>query len=49
MFNHYSDCAGNDFPDNPANTQPEDWMQIGPYAYPGQGNAKQPGTAGRGG
>jgi len=31
--------AGEDFPDNPANTQPEDWMQIGAYAYPGQGTA----------
>lgn len=30
--------AGEDFPDNPANTQPEDWMQVG-TAYPGQGNA----------
>ena len=29
--------AGNDFPDNPANTQPDDWMKIGTYAYPGQG------------
>jgi hypothetical protein len=29
--------AGEDFPDNPANTQPENWMEIGPYAYPGQG------------
>jgi hypothetical protein len=26
-----------DFPDNPANTQPTDWTQIGTYAYPGQG------------
>ncbi len=31
--------AGNDFPDNPANTQPDDWTQIGTYAYPGQGTA----------
>jgi hypothetical protein len=31
--------AGEDFPDNPANTQPEDWMQVGSYAYPGQGTA----------
>jgi hypothetical protein len=31
--------AGEDFPDNPANTQPDDWMQIGTYAYPGQGTA----------
>jgi hypothetical protein len=30
---------GEDFPDNPANTQPEDWMQIETYAYPGQGTA----------
>jgi hypothetical protein len=28
-----------DFPDNPANTQPSDWTQIGAYAYPGQGQA----------
>ncbi len=28
-----------DFPDNPANTQPADWAQIGAYAYPGQGLA----------
>ncbi len=28
-----------DFPDNPANTQPDDWTQIGAYAYPGQGRA----------
>ena len=28
-----------DFPDNPANTQPTDWTQIGAYAYPGQGQA----------
>ena len=27
--------SSNDFPDNPANTQPDDWMQIGKYAYPG--------------
>jgi hypothetical protein len=26
--------AGNDFPDNPANTQPENWTEIGRYAYP---------------
>jgi len=32
-------AAGEDFPDNPANTQPEDWMQVGKYAYPGQGTA----------
>jgi hypothetical protein len=32
-------AAGEDFPDNPANTQPDDWMQIGTYAYPGQGTA----------
>jgi hypothetical protein len=25
------------FPDNPANTQPDDWAQIGANAYPGQG------------
>lgn len=28
-----------EFPDNPANTQPTDWMQIGAYAYPGEGLA----------
>ncbi len=28
-----------DFPDNPANTQPADWAQIGPLAYPGEGQA----------
>ena len=28
-----------DFPDNPANTQPTDWTQIGTYAYPGDGQA----------
>ena len=28
-----------DFPDNPANTQPDDWTKIGDYAYPGQGLA----------
>ena len=32
-------AAGDDFPDNPANTQPGDWLQIGTYAYPGQGSA----------
>ena len=31
--------AGEKFPDNPANTQPDDWLQIGKYAYPGQGTA----------
>jgi hypothetical protein len=31
--------AGDEFPDNPANTQPEDWTKIGTYAYPGQGSA----------
>ncbi len=30
--------AGTDYPDNPANTQPSDWNQIGMYAYPDQGN-----------
>jgi len=29
-------AAGEDFPDNPANTQPEDWKKVGTYAYPGQ-------------
>jgi hypothetical protein len=33
-------AAGEDFPDNPANTEPEDWMQVGSYAYPGQGSAR---------
>jgi hypothetical protein len=28
-----------DFPDNPADTQPTDWAQIGKYAYPDQGQA----------
>ena len=28
-----------DFPDNPADTQPTDWAQIGEYAYPGQDHA----------
>jgi len=31
--------AGDEFPDNPANTQPADWMQVGAYAYPGQEDA----------
>jgi hypothetical protein len=31
--------AGMDYPDNPANTQPSDWTQVGAYAYPGQGTA----------
>jgi len=31
--------AGLDFPDNPANTEPDDWAQIGNYAYPNQGQA----------
>ena len=31
--------AGNSFPDNPANTEPLDWAQIGSYAYPVQGDA----------
>ncbi len=29
--------AGDEFPDNPANTEPADWSQIGTYAYPGTG------------
>lgn len=33
--------AGLDFPDNPANTQPADWLQINQYAYPGQGQANR--------
>jgi hypothetical protein len=32
-------AAGSDFPDNPADNQPEDWAQIGSYAYPGRGQA----------
>ncbi|MFH1523882.1 MAG: hypothetical protein ABIF04_02860 [Chloroflexota bacterium] len=31
--------AGLGYPDNPADTQPTDWTQIGEYAYPGQGQA----------
>ncbi len=31
--------AGADFPDNPADDQPEDWSQIASYAYPGTGEA----------
>jgi hypothetical protein len=34
--------VGLDFPDNPADTQPTDWTQIGEYAYPGQGQAGGP-------
>jgi len=30
-----------DFPDNPADTQPSDWLNIGDYAYPGLGEADQ--------
>jgi hypothetical protein len=29
------------FPDNPANTEPDDWSRIGTYAYPDQGNSSQ--------
>jgi hypothetical protein len=32
-------AAGLDFPDNPADTEPDDWSQIGDYAYPNQGQA----------
>jgi hypothetical protein len=32
--------AGENFPDNPANTQPGDWMQINKFAYPLEGNAE---------
>jgi hypothetical protein len=32
--------AAEDFPDNPANTQPDNWMNISSYAYPGLGNAE---------
>jgi len=32
-------AAGEDFPDNPANTQPGDWMQVGTYSFPGEGGA----------
>jgi hypothetical protein len=31
--------AGSDFPDNPANTQPDDWRNIADYADPSQGTA----------
>lgn len=31
--------SGLDFPDNPANTQPEDWLEIRDWAYPGGGLA----------
>ncbi|MGA2503544.1 MAG: hypothetical protein ABSG01_05575 [Anaerolineales bacterium] len=31
--------AGDEFPDNPANTEPADWSQVGAYAYPGEGIA----------
>ena len=31
--------ANLDFPDNPADTQPSDWAQIGSYAYPDQEQA----------
>jgi hypothetical protein len=34
-------AAGMEFPDNPANTQPDDWMQIGTFAYPGQSSETQ--------
>jgi hypothetical protein len=30
-----------DFPDNPANTQPDDWLEIASFAYPGQGQVNQ--------
>ncbi len=30
--------AGLDYPDNPAKTQPVDWLKISDYAYPDQGN-----------
>jgi hypothetical protein len=33
--------AGLDFPDNPADTQPDDWTQVGKYAYPGGGQANR--------
>lgn len=33
--------AGDNYPDNPANTQPDDWAQVGAYAYPGQGTASR--------
>jgi hypothetical protein len=34
-------AAGLDFPDNPANTQPQDWTQIDAYSYPNQGQADE--------
>jgi hypothetical protein len=33
--------AGDSIPDNPANTEPEDWGQIAAYAYPDQDNSIQ--------
>ena len=33
--------AGDNYPDNPANTEPEDWAQIAAYAYPDQDNSIQ--------
>jgi len=30
--------VGENFPDNPANTQPDDWSQVKSYSYPGQGS-----------
>lgn len=31
--------AGADFPDNPANTEPVNWLEVGDWAYPGSGPA----------
>ena len=31
--------AGTEFPDNPVNTQPEDWTKVAAYAYPGNSAA----------
>ncbi|MGD0612647.1 MAG: hypothetical protein ABSB41_14145 [Anaerolineales bacterium] len=36
--------AGLDFPDNPADTQPEDWTKVMGWAYPDQGTAGNPVT-----
>ncbi|MBI4730925.1 MAG: hypothetical protein HY781_02130 [Chloroflexi bacterium] len=35
----FTASSGLDFPDNPANTQPEDWLEIRDWAYPGGGLA----------
>ncbi len=35
----FTSSGGADFPDNPANTQPTDWLEIRDWAYPGSGLA----------